>query len=112
MSRLAGPLALSLLWVGSLSAQQAFVPISALSVPPPTALSPEPRPNSGVGARSSAGTGALVGAVVGLSAAGLFLLGFCSDPDTRCEADEYIRATIYIAGPPTLIGGLIGALLD
>lgn len=62
-------------------------------------------------AASNTTTGLLVGAAVGLSAASLFLAAFCSDPDTRCEADEYARATLIIAVPPTLIGGLIGSLI-
>jgi hypothetical protein len=56
-------------------------------------------------------TGALVGAVVGSVAATLFLVGFCRDPDTACQADEVARAVVIIAVPPTVVGTLIGAAI-
>ncbi|HEX8905462.1 MAG TPA: hypothetical protein VF771_11495, partial [Longimicrobiaceae bacterium] len=56
-------------------------------------------------------TGALIGGAVGVVAASVFLLGFCSDPDALCETDEYARALFYIALPPTVVGALIGSLV-
>ncbi|HEX8242805.1 MAG TPA: hypothetical protein VF541_04905 [Longimicrobium sp.] len=61
--------------------------------------------------RGHTGTGLLVGSVVGVSAAALFLAGFCSDADTKCEADEVGRALVFIAVPPALAGALIGTLI-
>jgi hypothetical protein len=57
------------------------------------------------------GTGALAGGIVGAIAAGLFAAGFCSDPDTLCEADEYVRIAAFIGGPPLVAGAIIGTLI-
>ena len=63
------------------------------------------------GSRSYAGQGALIGLGVGAVATTLFLVGFCNDPDTRCEADEYLRAALIIGTPPVLAGAGIGLLI-
>jgi hypothetical protein len=57
------------------------------------------------------GTGALVGGIVGGAAAALFAAGFCNDPDTLCEADEYLRIGLLIGGPPLAAGAIIGTLI-
>lgn len=64
-----------------------------------------------LGTRSHTGTGLLVGGIVGAVATTVFLAGFCSDPDTRCGADEVGRAVLFIAVPATLVGTLIGSLI-
>jgi hypothetical protein len=56
-------------------------------------------------------TGLLIGSVVGAAATGAFLAAFCSDPDTKCGADEVVRAVVIIAVPPALVGALIGSLV-
>ena len=61
------------------------------------------------GRKTRTGTGALVGLLVGTAATAVFLAGFCSDPDTLCQTDEVGLAFVLIAGPPTLVGALIGA---
>lgn len=61
--------------------------------------------------RSHTGTGLLVGGIVGAVATTVFLVGFCSDPDTQCGADEVGRAVLFIAVPPALVGTLIGSLI-
>jgi hypothetical protein len=61
--------------------------------------------------RSHTGTGLLVGAIVGVSAATVFLIGFCDDPDTECGADEVGRAVLFIAVPTAALGALIGSLI-
>lgn len=61
------------------------------------------------GKKAKTGTGALVGLLVGAAATAAFLAGFCSDPDTLCQADEVGRAFVIIAAPPTLVGALISA---
>jgi hypothetical protein len=57
------------------------------------------------------GTGALAGAILGGTAATLFAIGFCRDPDTSCQADEYARIYGIIALPPVAVGALIGSLV-
>jgi hypothetical protein len=61
--------------------------------------------------RSHTGTGLLVGALVGVAAATVFLIGFCDDPDTKCEIDEVGRAVVFIAVPVAAVGALIGSLI-
>ena len=56
-------------------------------------------------------TGLLIGGLVGAAATGAFLAAFCSDPDTRCGANEVARAVIIIALPPTVLGAAIGSLI-
>jgi hypothetical protein len=63
------------------------------------------------GKRRKTATGALVGALVGGAATALFLSGFCSDPDSACQADEVARAVVIIAVPPTVLGALVGAVI-
>jgi hypothetical protein len=46
------------------------------------------RPQGSLGARSQAGTGLLVGGLIGVAATTVFLIGFCDDPDTKCGIDE------------------------
>jgi hypothetical protein len=60
--------------------------------------------------RSRATTGLLIGAAIGAAATTVFLLGFCSDPDTTCQADEVARAALIIGVPFAAAGALIGAL--
>lgn len=61
--------------------------------------------------RRHTGTGALVGAALGGAAAVAFAVGFCEDPDTLCEADEYARIGLLFVAPPVLGGALIGSLI-
>lgn len=63
------------------------------------------------GTRSHAGTGLLIGGIVGVAATGAFLALFCSDPDTSCGADEVGRAAVVFAPPPAALGALIGSLI-
>ena len=57
-------------------------------------------------------TGLLIGAAVGAAATTAFLIAFCSDSDTVCQADEVGRAALIIGVPITALGALIGALAD
>jgi hypothetical protein len=61
--------------------------------------------------RSHTVTGLLVGAVVGVAATTVFLIGFCDDPDTQCGIDEVGRALVIIAVPAAAVGALIGSLI-
>lgn len=56
-------------------------------------------------------TGAAVGLAAGTVATALFLAAFCSDSDTLCETDEYLRAFAIIALPPTGVGAIVGSLV-
>jgi len=56
-------------------------------------------------------TGLVIGSLVGVAAAGVFLAAFCSDPDTQCGADEVGRALVIIAVPPAVVGAAIGSLI-
>lgn len=60
--------------------------------------------------RSRTTTGLLIGAAIGAAATTVFLIGFCSDPDTACQADEVARAALIIGVPFAAAGALIGAL--
>jgi len=62
-------------------------------------------------ARSHAKTGFVTGAIIGVTAATVFLIAFCSDADTKCGPDEIGRAVLFIALPPALVGALIGSLI-
>jgi len=62
----------------------------------------------GSATRSHAGTGLLIGGIVGAVATTVFLVGFCGDPDTACGADEVGRAVVLIAVPCAAMGALIG----
>jgi len=53
----------------------------------------------------------LIGGLVGVSAATVFLIGFCDGPDTACGADEIGRAPVVIAVPCAAVGELIGSLV-
>ena len=55
--------------------------------------------------------GLLIGGIVGVAAAGLFLAGFCNDTESPCQGDEYARALVFIALPPAVAGALIGTLV-
>jgi hypothetical protein len=61
--------------------------------------------------RRHTGTGLLIGGVVGAAATTVFLIGFCSDPDTSCGVDEVGRATVIIGVPCAAAGALIGWLV-
>ena len=61
--------------------------------------------------RSHTKTGLLVGGLIGATATTVFLVGFCSDPDTACGADEVGRAVLFIAVPCAAVGALIGSLV-
>jgi hypothetical protein len=61
--------------------------------------------------RSHTGTGLLIGALVGAAATTVFLVGFCSDPDTACGADEVGRAALVFLVPAAAVGALIGSLV-
>ncbi len=74
-------------------------------------------PRSGVrrlevslGRRSHVARGALIGAIVGGAATGLFLAAFCSDPDTRCGADEVAKVGLLLGLPPVALGTAIGLI--
>lgn len=60
------------------------------------------------GTKSKLVTGAAVGLLAGTAATVGFLALFCDDPDTLCEADEFVRAFTIIALPPTVAGALVG----
>jgi hypothetical protein len=62
-------------------------------------------------ARSHTRTGLLVGGLIGAAATTVFLIGFCGDPDTKCEMDEVGRAVLFIAVPAAALGALIGSLI-
>lgn len=61
--------------------------------------------------RSHTGTGLLIGGLVGVAAATVFLVGFCGDPDTACGADEVGRAVLIFVVPTAVAGALIGSLV-
>jgi len=61
--------------------------------------------------RSHTGTGLLIGGLVGAAVTTVFLIGFCSDPDTSCQADEVGRAALVFAVPAAAVGALIGWLV-
>ncbi len=61
--------------------------------------------------RSHTLTGLLVGGIIGVAAATVFLIGFCDGPDTKCEIDEVGRAMVFIAVPIAAVGALIGTLI-
>ena len=63
------------------------------------------------GRHSHTVTGLLIGSLVGAAATGTFLAAFCSDPDTRCGADEVARAVVIIAVPSAIVGAVIGSLV-
>jgi len=63
------------------------------------------------GETSKVVTGGAIGFGVGATASLLFLAGFCSDPDTLCGGDEWLRAFAFIALPSTLVGAGIGLLI-
>ena len=63
------------------------------------------------GRHSNTLTGLLIGSLVGAAATGTFLAAFCSDPDTRCGADEVARAGVIIAVPSAIVGAVIGSLV-
>jgi hypothetical protein len=65
----------------------------------------------GSSTRSHAGTGLLIGGIVGAVATTVFLVGFCGDPDTACGADEVGRAVVLIGVPFAAVGTLIGWLV-
>ena len=61
--------------------------------------------------RNHTETGLLIGGLIGAAATTLFLVAFCSDPDTACGADEVGRAAVVIALPSAAVGALIGSLV-
>ena len=63
------------------------------------------------GTRSHTGKGLLIGGIVGAVATSVFLIGFCSDADTSCGADEVGRAVLIIGVPPAVAGAVIGSLI-
>jgi hypothetical protein len=65
----------------------------------------------GFDTRTHTRTGLLIGSVVGVAATTVFLVGFCGDPDTACQADEIGRAVVLIALPCAAAGALIGWLV-
>ena len=69
------------------------------------------RSQIGSRARSHTKTGLLVGGLIGVAATTVFLIGFCSDADTKCETDEVGRAVLFIAVPAAAAGALIGSLI-
>jgi hypothetical protein len=78
---------------------------------PTQARAPLPDLAAGGARRSHTATGLLVGGIIGAAATTVFLIGFCSDPDTKCEADEVGRAVLFIAVPAAALGALIGSLI-
>lgn len=89
------------------------------NLPPGTATLPVLTEHQGAAAlaresaavRRHTGTGLLIGGLVGAAATTVFLIGFCSDPDTSCEADEVVRAAVIIGVPCAAAGALIGWLI-
>ncbi len=61
--------------------------------------------------RAHTGTGLLIGGLVGVAAATVFLIGFCGDPDTACGGDEVGRAVLIFVVPTAVAGALIGSLV-
>jgi hypothetical protein len=61
--------------------------------------------------RSHTKTGLLIGGLIGVTATTVFLVAFCSDPDTSCGADEVGRAVLIIAVPCAAVGALVGSLV-
>ncbi len=80
---------------------------------PEGAKDPTAVPLSGAGlevrrVRTKAGTGALIGGLVGIGATAFFLSQFCGG-DTSCGADEFGRAYAVFGLPPLAVGFAIGA---
>ena len=76
-----------------------------------TAAAAQLVPIGAAGTRSHTGKGLLIGGIVGAVATSVFLVGFCSDPDSSCGADEVGRAVLIIGLPPALAGAVIGSLI-
>ena len=107
---------LAMLWLALPTA----LPAQVATTPFPTWANELPQPQSrhrtlvpvdSSTTRSHVGTGLLIGGVIGAAATTLFLIGFCSDPDTSCGVDEVGRAGLVIAVPPAALGALIGMLV-
>lgn len=77
----------------------------------PVRVPPDPRMVTSSETHSHTVTGLVIGSLVGVAAAGVFLAAFCSDPDTQCGADEVGRALVIIAVPPAVVGAAIGSLI-
>ena len=109
-----GLLAIALLLSGTIrvEAQREASPLptweSDARLPSGTAI---PSLDESFRARSHTGTGLLIGGLIGAAATTVFLIGFCSDADTKCEMDEVGRAVLFIAVPAAALGALIGSLV-
>ena len=68
-------------------------------------------PQNSLAAGSQVRTGLLVGSIIGVAATTVFLIGFCSDADTECGADEVGRAVLFIGVPAAALGALVGSLI-
>ena len=68
-------------------------------------------PQSGLAAGSQVKTGLLIGSIIGVAATTIFLIGFCSDADTECGADEVGRGVLFIAVPAAAAGAPVGSLI-
>jgi hypothetical protein len=107
-------LLVSLLLLGSstgVHAQVADRPLPAWRAAPLLSSAPLIPRRDTVATRSHTETGLLIGGIVGTAATTVFLIGFCSDPDTKCDIDEVGRALLVIALPSAALGALIGSLI-
>jgi hypothetical protein len=95
----------------SVKAQVAASPLPAWHAALPSAPANQSWAWESAAARSNTKTGLLVGGIIGLAATTVFLIGFCSDPDTVCGIDEVGRAVLFIAVPVAAAGALIGSLI-
>lgn len=57
---------------------------------------------------SHLGVGALIGGITGATLTTGFLVVYCSDPDTVCDAEEVLLASAYFGLPPLGVGSLVG----
>jgi hypothetical protein len=94
-----------------LHGQVAARPLPGWHAALPNAAAGKPWAWDSTAAGSHTGTGLLVGGIVGVAATTVFLIGFCSDPDTECGVDEVGRAALFIAVPAAGLGALIGSLI-
>jgi hypothetical protein len=94
-----------------LPAWEAALPVQGSSGSLGWAEAPRQIPQNNLAAGSQVRTGLLVGSIIGAAATTVFLIGFCSDADTECGADEVGRAVLFIGVPAAALGALVGSLI-
>lgn len=57
------------------------------------------------------GAGALIGGVTGVALTTAFLIPFCGDSDTVCEADEVVQSIGFIGLPAVVLGSVVGLVV-